>query len=102
MVPAGLRQEVLATLHAGHQGVSSMMARASHSVWWPGLSGDIAKLRERCLECERNTPSQQAEPPADLPDVEYPFQWICGDYFDLQGQGYLVLVDQYSGWPIVY
>ncbi len=101
-VPPALRKEVLATLHAGHQGVSSMMARAGHSLWWPGLGAEVERTRDRCLECDRNAPSQQKEPPAPLPDVVYPFQRVCADYFSLKGSGYLVLVDRYSGWPIVH
>ena len=102
VVPESLKPEVLATLHGGHQGVSSMMGRAGQAVWWPGLSADITHVRDRCLECNRNAPSQQKEPPAPLPEVQYPFQMVCSDYMDVRGQGYLVLVDRYSGWPIVH
>ena len=38
-------REVLDVLHAAHQGCSSMEARASQSVWWPGLKDKIAKRR---------------------------------------------------------
>ena len=102
VVPKGLRQEVLGTLHAGHQGETSMMCRAGHAVWWPGLGQDVRRTRERCMLCNRNAPSQQKEPPAPLPEIEYPFQRVCADYFELKGYGYLVVVDRYSGWPILH
>ena len=102
VIPRGLRQEVLGTLNSGHQGVSSMAGRAGQSVWWPNISGDLVETRERCQECHRNTPSQQPEPPVALPEVRYPFQMMCGDYFALQGYTYLVLVNRYSGWPVVH
>jgi hypothetical protein len=63
---------------------------------------EVAMVRGLCLECNRNTPSQQKEPPARIPEVEYPFQMICGDYMEIKGHSYLVLVDRYSGWPIVH
>ena len=85
VIPKGLRQEVLGTLHSSHQGVSSMAGLVGQSVWWPNISWDIVETRARCLECHRNTPSQQLEPPAALPQVRYPFQMMCGDYFALQG-----------------
>ena len=66
------------------------------------MGPDINKVRERCLQCARHAPSQPMEPPAKLPDVRYPFQMLCADYFDLKGYGYLVLVDRYSGWPVVH
>ncbi len=34
-------------------------------------------------------------------EPEYPFQHLCADYFHHEGASYLVLVDRYSGWPIV-
>jgi hypothetical protein len=37
VMPRSLQREVLATLHSGHQGVSSMLGRAGQSVWWPGM-----------------------------------------------------------------
>ena len=40
--------------------------------------------------------------PSTTPEEpEYPFQHICADYFHHEGSAYLVLVDRYSGWPIV-
>ena len=101
-IPQDLREEVMATLHSGHQGTTSMGARASHSIWWPGLETDIHKVREFCRECGTNTPSQRKEPPVPLPHLEYPFQQICSDYFTLVGRQYLVIVDRYSGWPSVH
>ena len=37
-----------------------------------------------------------------LPEVEYPFQQVCSDYFSMEGVQYLVMVDRYSGWPSVH
>ena len=102
VIPKVLRQEVLDTLHSGHQGTTSMAARADSSVWWPGLREELARVRERCLECQANAPSQPKEPPVAPPSPQYPFQMICGDYFTLKGREYLVLVDRYSGWPSVH
>ena len=102
VIPKALRLEVLDTLHSGHQGITSMAARADAAVWWPGLREELAKVRERCLECQTNAPSQPKEPPVDPPNPQYPFQMMCGDYFTLRGREYLVLVDRYSGWPSVH
>ena len=79
-----------------------MAARADAAVWWPGLREELAKVRERCLECQTKSPSQLKEPPVDPPNPQYPFQMMCGDYFTLRGREYLVLVDRYSGWPSVH
>ena len=46
-------------------------------------------------------PSQPNAPPVAPVHPDYPFQMICGDYCLKEGTGYLVIVDRYSGWPVV-
>jgi hypothetical protein len=43
-----LRRDVLDIVHSAHQGTSSMEARVSDSVWWPGLKEEISSRRMRC------------------------------------------------------
>ena len=101
LVPTSLRTDVLQTLHSAHQGVASMQSRAEASVFWPGITRDIAKTRENCKECHRVAPSQPAAPPFPVTMAEYPFQCICADYFSYKGVNYLVVVDRFSNWPII-
>lgn len=101
IIPPSLRKEVLTALHSAHQGISSMIARAEISVFWPGITKDIADLRNRCNHCNRMAPSQPSAPPTPLAAPAYPFQCICADYFTYKGINYLVFVDRYSNWPIV-
>lgn len=101
VIPQSLRKEVLEALHSAHQGVTSMIARAETSVFWPGITPDINTLRASCQQCNRNAPSNQSAPPVPPMSPEYPFQCICADYFTYKGNHYLVVVDRYSNWPIV-
>ena len=101
VIPTSLRQEVLNTLHSAHQGVTSMMARAEATVFWPGMTSAINDMRARCNDCNRMSPSQPSAPPVAPTPPSYPFQCICADYFDYAGTHYLVMVDRYSNWPIV-
>ena len=101
VIPPRLRKEVLLALHSAHQGIASMTARSNISVFWPGITAQIANLRERCLECNRIAPSQPNAPPTALVEPEYPFQCICADFFSYKGIHYLIIVDRYSNWPIV-
>ena len=61
VVPMSLRQQVLNSLHSGHQGITSMGLRAKDSVWWPGMFEDLSKVRERCRECITDTPTHTAK-----------------------------------------
>ena len=48
LVPPALRADVLDSLHAAHQGVSSMTSRACASVFWPNITQDIASVQSKC------------------------------------------------------
>ena len=101
IVPLALREDVLTALHAAHQGVTSMTARADSSVFWHGIHPDITRLRNKCNHCNRMAPSQPNAPPTPPVLPEYPFQYLCSDFFHYKGRHYLVSVDRYSNWPIV-
>ena len=107
VIPKALRSNLLKTLHSAHQGVEGMKARASGSVYWPGLNEAIRQKRENCQICNTVAPSQPREPIQLIPPAEYPFQQICMDAFELANpQGitrhYLALVDRYSGWLEIF
>ncbi len=101
VIPPSLRQHILNTLHCAHQGVTSMIARAESSVFWPGITTAITTQRKTCNHCNRTAPSQASAPPYPPTTPIYPFQCICADFFHLNGIRYLVVVDRYSNWPII-
>ena len=101
VIPPQLRDDILTTLHSAHQGVTSMIARAETSVFWPGITPAIKAVRLHCNHCNRMAPSQPNAPPTPPVQPEYPFQYICADFFHYKGINYLVVVDRYSNWPIV-
>ena len=101
IIPLTLRGAALENLHAAHQGVKGMQLRAERMMWWPGITGAIHQLRAQCKVCQEVAPSQARSPPTPIPSPDYPFQLICGDHFSLAGKQYLVLVDRFSGWPVI-
>lgn len=80
VVPRVLRKDVLAGLHRAHQGTTGMSLQGQDSVWWPGFTTDLARVREGCLVCVKNAPSQPALLPVQSPMPDYPFQLISADY----------------------
>ena len=102
VIPKSLQHEILLFLHAAHQGINAMCQRASDCVFWPGISIDITRIRNECVDCHRISKSYAMEPPVEISQPEYPFQKICCDYFGLNNRAYLVAVDRYSNWPIVF
>jgi hypothetical protein len=70
VVPPRLQATILRHLHVAHQGVTQMTARASTTVFWPGLSADIVEVRAACESCDRGAPGQSPMP-AEEPQVCY-------------------------------
>ena len=102
VVPPALRQQVLANLHAAHQGTSSMETSARAVVFWPGMTVDIDRTRANCIECLRTAPSQPPLPSTPATPPTTPFEAIYADYFDFAGHHYLVVGDRLSGWVELY
>lgn len=98
IIPTSLRGPVLKTLHSAHQGCTGMTARASTSVYWPGMNASILNFRADCRTCTLIAPSQSKEPLTLTPTPEWPFQQICADYFHIGNHNYLTMVDRFSGW----
>ena len=102
VLPPSLRHRALEVLHSAHQGVTGMSDRAQATVYWPGITNDIQRIRSSCKTCCRNAPSQ-ASLPAVTPEVpETPFEAVFADFFEESGYHYLVAGDRLSGWVEVY
>ena len=102
VVPKILRQQILRSLHSAHQGTKGMQARASTCVYWPGINSSIEQTRRSCGFCDSISPSLPRQPLQALPQSTYPFEYICADAFEMHGHPYLVVVDKFSGWPILF
>ena len=93
-----LQAETLHKLHDGHQGIQRCQLRAQSSIWWPGISQQIADFVNHCSECCRDTRPQR-EPLLTFTLPDYPWQKAATDLFDLKGATYLVVVDYFSRYP---
>ena len=101
VVPRALRRDVLADLHASHQGIDRTKRRARQTVYWPGINNDVRTTVEACEACQRYQPSQQRETLRSDPLPTRPFEECSADLVDTSGGHFLVYVDRYSGWPVV-
>ena len=101
VITAELHHQVLEAIHRSHRGVTGMTLRTGDSVWWPGITVDIAAVRECCRFCIQNAPSQPHLAPVHPQTPDFPFQLISSDYFDYAGKSYLLIVDRYSNWTVV-
>ena len=102
IIPDSYRATTLKMLHSAHQGVGSMTRRANQTVYWPGITTSIRSTRYNCERCNSSSPSQAKEPLLTSKSPEYPFQYVCADYFEIKGHHYLVIVDRFSSWITIY
>ena len=91
VLPASHRQKVLSTIHAAHQEVSAMERRARAVVFWPGMMNDGRCVRDVCVYCSRNAPSQTAPPPMPSNPPWTPFEQNFAGYFDYGGRIFWLL-----------
>ena len=98
IVPHAARKEILLALHAPHTGVNKTRTNAREMFFWPGMSNDIAIMTESCTQCQSMLPLQAHEPLASAP-CTFPMEEVGIDLFELAGQTWLVMVDNFSGYP---
>ena len=65
-------------------------------MFWPTMNTDIQRAREECETCRQIAPSRAATSPKPLAVPDYPFQMMSSDYFELEGNHYLVMACRYS------
>ncbi|UYV61423.1 hypothetical protein LAZ67_1004790 [Cordylochernes scorpioides] len=98
VIPASMKLEILGKLHAGHFGITKTRLRARETVWWPGISEEIAETVRKCSVCIQEAVSKH-EPliPTNFPTR--PWQKIGMDLFKFENKWYLVIIDYYSRFP---
>lgn len=79
-----------------------MGVRARSIIFWPGMTEDIERVRQRCRDCTQNAPSQPPLPASPSTPPSTPFEKVYADFFDCAGQHYLVVGDRLSGWCDVF
>ena len=58
LVPPSPRRKVYAHLQThANNGIPGMTIREQKSVFWPGITRDIAKVRKECRSCSEYSPS---------------------------------------------
>ncbi|UYV68986.1 K02A2.6-like [Cordylochernes scorpioides] len=98
VIPASMKLEILDKLHAVHFGITKTRLRAPETVWWPGISEEIAETVRKCSVCIQEAVSKH-EPliPTNFPTR--PWQKIGMDLFKFENKWYLVIIDYYSRFP---
>jgi len=100
VIPKPLRSKYLDRLIHLHASPEKMKSRARKSIWWPFMASDIDNRWRSCRTCLERSPSNAKEPSFPREPCTYPFQRLHMDLGAYSGKQFLIMVDQFSLWPI--
>ena len=104
VIPASLRDRVVALAHEGHQGMSRTKSLLRSKVWFPGINTAVESTIQRCVICQavQATPTP-LEPLRMSPMPPGAWQHVSMDFCGPlpSGDYLLVLIDEYSRYPVV-
>ena len=102
-VPRNLQHRVVELAHEGHQGICKTKALLCTKVWFPGVDTAAEEAVKRCIPCQANTTRREREPLSMSPLPRGPWSEINIDFSGLlpTGEYLLVIVDEFSRYPIV-
>ena len=95
VIPTSMQPEMLDKLHSAQQGIQKCRQRAQQSIWWLGLSRQLANPVDKCSICTK----ERHQPPEPLMPSKFPsLPWlkVGTDLFYWKNTCYLLLVDYYS------
>ena len=101
VVPAALQERIVDIAHEGHLGIVKTKALLREKVWFPCMDKMVETKVKACLPCQVVTPIYTREPlqMSVLPDN--PFDEVSIDFAHVDGETLLLLVDDYSRFPLV-
>ena len=101
LVPTAYRKILLVKLHKAHNGTTKTQWRGRRDYWWPKMDEAISHHVRTCGTCIPYHASQPQQPIIPQNISTGPMNVVGTDQFKIGNRDYLVIVDQYSGWPNV-
>ena len=101
VIPGELQEEYLHHLHKGHLSAKKVQDNAKKHMYWIGINADIEDYTKRCQECiKRSQIAKEPLQPHDIP--EGPWRKLGMDYFNFDGNSYVLVCDYFSKFPFLY
>ena len=101
IIPGELQEEYLHRLHKGHLSVNKVHENAKEHMYWIGITADIEDYTKRCQGCIKQSQiAKESLQPHDIP--EGPWRKLGMDYFNFNGNSYVLICDYFSKFPFLY
>ncbi len=101
VIPKALQERIINIAHEGHQGIVKTKALLREKVWFPGIDVKVENKVSGCMPCQLATPSVAKEPLKMTPLPQSAFDEISIDFASVDGETLLLIVDDFSRYPIV-
>ena len=102
VVPAASRQRIREALHTAHAGCAKTVSAAKRYYVWPNMANEIESTIKDCIICIERGDMQADEPfLEDREEPQGPMDVVCLDHAAHNGQNYLVMVDEFSSFPLI-
>ena len=101
VVPEPAWQSVICQIQKPHPGINRSQWWVRIDYWWPQYVKEIEVHIRKCDQCTKFLPSQQRLPLINQNFATHPMEIIGLDLFTSVDHQYLVLIDQFSGFPLV-
>jgi len=101
LIPEGMRTRWIDYLQNLHSSPEKVIERARKSIWWPFINSDLKQRRRTCETCVERSPSNPSDQIKPHEPAIYPFQRIHADLGNYGGKQWIIITDQFSGWPLM-
>ena len=101
LVPKASRPTILKAIHQAHPGLQRSLSLGRRHYVWPGMRNDIAQVVAQCDQCQTVRQAKPVEKPFLDRTVSAPMEAISCDLCESKGRHFLVVVDRFSGFPLV-
>lgn len=102
IVPRPARRQILELMHMSHSGINKTIELANQLYYWPGMRNEFQLWVRKCATCVTHLPSQSHEPiQSEMDTASFPMEAVSTDLFEISGKTFLIMVDRFSGFPLV-
>ena len=103
VIPRSLQQQAVDIAHEGHQGMVKTKQLLRLKIWFPHIDKIVDQTVASCLACQVSTIEKNATAPIVMTNLpNSPWEAVSVDFKELPtGEYLLVVVDDYSRFPIV-
>ena len=102
-VPKSLQEGIVKQAHEGHQGITRTKQLLRAFAWFPKMDRMVEAAVQQCDPCQVSTRTKQQRAPLQMSKLPNgPWEQLSADFYTFpSAQELLVLIDEYSRFPIV-